>query len=145
MYQIAATLHLRQWYPVYKKGWRNGHCSRVLHSSVLWPPLRYQPFCPLCPTANYVKVGISIKWLRLSDPNIYTLGNPFAHPGKNTTHPSVIYVENVHFDWFNKYSCTGEHFQSDLDIFQFDLLFVKPHDVPPLLCANMQTEMRFWL
>ena len=24
-------------------------------------------------------------------------------------------------------------------------MFVKPHDVPPLLCFNVQTEMRFWL
>ena len=52
-------------------------------------------------------------------------------------------MENVHFKWFNQYSCTGEHLQSDLNIFQFDFMFVKPHDVPPLLCANMQTEMRF--
>ena len=52
-------------------------------------------------------------------------------------------MENVTFDWFNQYFCTGEHFQSDLDIFQFDFMFVKPHDVPPLLCFNVQTEMRF--
>ena len=32
---------------------------------------------------------------------------------------------------------------SNLDIFQFDLMFVKPHNVPPLLCFNVQTEMRF--
>ena len=24
-------------------------------------------------------------------------------------------------------------------------MFVKPHDVPPLLCFNVQTEMRFWV
>ena len=72
-----------------------------------------------------------------------TLGNPFAYPGINITHLSVIYVENVHFDWFKQYLYTGEHFQSDLDIFQFDFMFVKPHDVPPLLCFNVQTEMRF--
>ena len=50
--------------------------------------------------------------------------------------PSVIYVENVHFDWFNEYLHTREHFQSDLNIFQFDIMFVKPHDVPPLHCLN---------
>ena len=50
-------------------------------------------------------------------------------------------VENVHFDWFNQYSCTGEHFQLDLDIFQFNFRLVKPHDVSPLLCVNVQTEM----
>ena len=62
--------------------------------------------------------------------------------------PSVIYLENVNFDWFDQYLCTGEHFQSDLDIFQFDFMFVKPPgpmDVPPLLCFNVQTEMRFRL
>ena len=33
--------------------------------------------------------------------------------------------------------------QSDLDKFQFDFMFVKPHEVPPLLYANVQTEMGF--
>ena len=27
--------------------------------------------------------------------------------------------------------------------FMFDFMFVKPHDVPALLCFNVQTEMRF--
>ena len=36
--------------------------------------------------------------------------------GKTWRTPSDIFVENVHFDWFNRYLCTGEHFQSDLDI-----------------------------
>ena len=54
-------------------------------------------------------------------------------------------MENVHFDWFNQYLCTGENFQSDLDIFQFDFMFMKPRDVPPLLCLNVQTDMRFLL
>ena len=52
-------------------------------------------------------------------------------------------MENVHFDWFNQYFCTGEHLQSDLEIFQFDFMFVKAHDVPLVLCFNVQTEMRF--
>ena len=51
-------------------------------------------------------------------------------------------MENVHVDWFNQYLCTGEHYQSDLDIFQFDFVLVNPHDVPPPLCVNVQTEMR---
>ena len=38
-------------------------------------------------------------------------------------------MENVHFEWFNQYLYTGEHFQSDLDIFQFDFMFVKPRGV----------------
>ena len=33
--------------------------------------------------------------------------------------------------------------QSDLDTFQFDFMFVKPHDVALLLCAKVQIEMRF--
>ena len=41
------------------------------------------------------------------------------------------------------YLCSGEHFQSDLDIFKFDFMFVKPSDVHPLLCFGVQTEMRF--
>ena len=40
---------------------------------------------------------------------------------------------------------TNIHLQSDLDIFQFDFMFVKLHDVPPLLCFNVLTEMRFWV
>ena len=43
----------------------------------------------------------------------------------------------------NQYLCIGEHLQSDLDIFQLDFMSVKPHDVPPLLSANVQTEIRF--
>ena len=39
-------------------------------------------------------------------------------------------MKNVHFDWFNHYLCTGEHFQSNLDIFQFDFMFVKPKMCP---------------
>ena len=73
-----------------------------------------------------------------------TLGKPFAHVRKTWHSPSDIYVENVHFDWFNQYLCTGEHFQSDLDIFRFDFMFMKPHYVPPLLCFNVQTDIFFF-
>ena len=66
-----------------------------------------------------------------------------SYPGINITHPFCYLRGNVHFDWFDQYLCTGEHLQSDLDLFQFDFMFVKPHEVPPLLYANMQTEMRF--
>ena len=53
-----------------------------------------------------------------------TPGNPFAYPVINVTHPFCYLSGNVHFDWFNQYLCTGEHFQSDLDIFQFDFVFL---------------------
>ena len=72
-----------------------------------------------------------------------TLGNPFAYPGINITHSFCYFRGNVHSDWFNQYLCTGERFQSDLDIFQFDFMFVKPHNLPPLLCFSVQTELRF--
>ena len=55
---------------------------------------------------------------------IIMLGNPSAHPGKNITHPLCYSNGNVHFEWFNQYSCTGEYFQSDLDIFPFGFMFV---------------------
>ena len=72
------------------------------------------------------------------------LGTPFANPGKiHSASPSDIYVENVHFDWFNQYLCAGRHFQSNLDIFQFNFMFVKSHDVPPLFCVNVENDMRF--
>ena len=53
-----------------------------------------------------------------------TLANPFAHLEKTQRTPYDIFVENVDFDWFNKYLCTGDHFQSDLDIFRFKFMFV---------------------
>ena len=52
------------------------------------------------------------------------LGNPFTHLEKNITPPSDICMENVHFDWFDRHVYTEEHFQSDLDIFRFDFMFV---------------------
>ena len=73
-----------------------------------------------------------------------TLGKPFAHVRKTWHSPSDIYVENVHFYWFKQYWCTGEHFQSGLDIFWFDFMFMKWHDIPPLLCFNVQTDMRLF-
>ena len=63
-------------------------------------------------------------------PSIYFQSRETLIPSRWVTHsptlrytkrtPSVIHVENVHFYWFNQYLYTGEHFQSDLDIFQFD-------------------------
>ena len=58
-----------------------------------------------------------------------TLGNPFAHPGKNITHPFCYLLGKCSFCLINQYLCTGEHLQSDLNIFQFDFMFVKQHDV----------------
>ena len=71
------------------------------------------------------------------------LGNPFAHIGKMQRPPSKIYVANVHFDLFNQYWYTGDNFQSHLDIFRFDFMFVKTHDVSPMFCFNVQSDMRF--
>ena len=56
------------------------------------------------------------------------------------------YVQNVHFDRFNRCSCTGKHFQSDLDIFRFDfMLLTEPHDVPSTFCFSLHTDMIFLL
>ena len=74
-----------------------------------------------------------------------TLGNPFAHLGKNITPPSYICDENLNFDWFKRHVRTGEHSLSDLDIFRFDFMFVNPRDVHPMFCLNAQTDMRFLL
>ena len=55
-------------------------------------------------------------------------------------------MENVHFDLFNQCLYTGEHFQSDQDITRFDFMFVKPHDVFPLLSFNaypLETGVRY--
>ena len=72
-----------------------------------------------------------------------TLDNPFVHLWKNDSVPLLI-LRGKCSSWLI-YSCTGEHFQSDLDIFRFDFMFVKPLDVPPLFCFNVQTDMRFVL
>ena len=61
--------------------------------------------------------------------------------GKTKRTPSDIYVENVRFDWFNQYFCTGEH----PDIFLFDFMFVKSHDVPRLFCFNVQNDITLLL
>ena len=61
------------------------------------------------------------------------LSNPFAHLGNTQCTPSDIYVKNVYFDWFNQKLCFGEHFQSNIEIFRFHFLFVKPQDMPKLL------------
>ena len=74
---------------------------------------------------------------------ITTPGNPFAYPGINITRPFCYLRGKCSSDWLNQYLCNGEYLQSDLDIFQFYFMFVKPHDVAPLLYANVQTEMRF--
>ena len=65
--------------------------------------------------------------------------------GETIRTTSGIYVESVHLDWFIRCLCTGKHLQSDLDIFRFDFMFVKPPNVPPLFCSNDQTDMIFWL
>ena len=66
-------------------------------------------------------------------------------PTLGTIHRPYIFVENVHFDWLNRYVCIGEHLQSDLDIFRFEFIFVKPRDAPPMFCFIVQTDMRFFL
>ena len=58
--------------------------------------------------------------------------------GRTLRLPSDIWVKNVHFDWFKRYVCTGEHFQSYLDIFGM------PRDVPPMFCFNVQLTRDFY-
>ena len=48
------------------------------------------------------------------------------------------------FDWFNWYLCTGEHVQSDLDIFRFDFMLMKPLDVPPHFTLTCQLMWDFY-
>ena len=61
--------------------------------------------------------------------------------GKTQRPMSDICVVNVHSDWFNRYVCTGDHFQSDLDMLRFDFMVVKPCYMPPLFCFNVQADM----
>ena len=35
---------------------------------------------------------------------------------------------------------TDMYFQSDLDIFQFDFMIMKPRDMPPMFCFNVETD-----
>ena len=79
-------------------------------------------------------------------PSLWNLADCSHSPTlENIAHPFWEFNGKCSLNWFNQYLCTGEHFQSDLHIFRFDFMSVKPHDVPPLLCINMQTEVRFLL
>ena len=61
----------------------------------------------------------------------YTPCNPLAHLWQNTT-LTWYFRGNIHLHWFNRFVCTGEHFQSDLDVSRFDTMFVKLRDLPPI-------------
>ena len=75
-----------------------------------------------------------------------TPGNTFAHLVKNPM-TTFWYLSGKCPLWVIKLmvhtSYIGEHFLLDLDIFQLDFMFVKPCDVPPMFCFNMQTDMKF--
>ena len=48
-------------------------------------------------------------------------------------------MENVHLtDLTDMYVLEGT--SRDLDIFRFDFMFVKPRDVPPTFCFNVQID-----
>ena len=64
---------------------------------------------------------------------------------RNITHPYWYLRGKCPFWLVKQYLCTGEHFESDLDILRFNLMVVKPYYVPSLLCFNVQTDVRFWL
>ena len=68
-----------------------------------------------------------------------------THLGKIQRPPSDVILKNFHFDWFNRYVYTWEHFQSDIHIFRFDFIFVKPRIVPPMFCFNVKTTRDFYL
>ena len=58
--------------------------------------------------------------------NITTLGNPFAYWDKRNA-PLLLFTVKMFIT--TGLTSTGEHLQSDLDIFQFDFMFVKPYDL----------------
>ena len=64
--------------------------------------------------------------------------------GKNTTDTFLYNLGKCSFYWFNRYLCTGEHSQSDLEIFWFDFMFVKPCDLPPMFCFTCKMTRDFY-
>ena len=67
--------------------------------------------------------------IRYTGGELSTPGNPFAHLGKIQRPTFDFHMENVNFDWFWQ------------NMFRFDFMFVKPRDVSPVFCFNLQTIM----
>ena len=111
------------------------HRDRNIHTDE-WLHALYRHYDPVWLNQNWKRFHESVCLFRPHLPKpISTLGNPFAFPGINIRAPSVIYVENVHFDWFNLYLFTGEHFQSDLNIFQLDFMIYACETTRPASAA----------
>ena len=72
----------------------------------------------------------------------FTLGNPFTYLGINITRLFCYFCGKCSFRLILPILMYWRAFPV---IFQYDFMFVKPHDVPPRLCFNVQTEIRFWV
>ena len=95
-------------------------------------------------------VGLTTSWVQLGGAergDWEHAGQPIRLPWDKHNAPLLLFTWKMFIlmEWSNQYLCTGEHFQWGLDISQFDFMFVKPHDVLPLLCFDVQNEMRFWV
>ena len=86
------------------------------------------------------KISTLVRYLFHVESDIPTLGNPFANPGINIPRP-FCYLRGkcsfrLIFLYWRAFPVGSRHIS-------VRFMFVKTHDVPPLLCFNVQTEMKF--
>ena len=86
------------------------------------------------------KISTLVRYLFHGESDIPTLGNPFANPGINVTRPFCYLRGKCSFRLIFLY---WRAFPVGSGHISVRFMFVKPHDVPPLLCFNVQTEMKF--
>ena len=86
------------------------------------------------------KISTLVRYLFHGESDIPTPGNPFTNPGINITRPFCYLRGKCSFRLIFLYWRT---FPVGSIYISVRFMFVKPHDVPPLLCFNVQTEMKF--
>ena len=85
------------------------------------------------------KISTLVRYLSHGESDIPTLGNPFAKPGINITRPFCYLRGKCSFRLIFLY---WGAFPVGSRYISVRFMFAKPHDVPPLLCFNVQTEMK---
>ena len=85
------------------------------------------------------KISTIVRYLFHGESDIPTLDNPFANPGINVTRPFCYLRGDCSFRLIFLY---WRAFPVGSTHISVRFMFVKPPDVPPLLCFNMQTEMK---
>ena len=71
-----------------------------------------------------------------------TLGNPFAHLVQNTTPTDCCSRGKCSLSHLTDWYALESIFLSDIDIFRFGFMFVKPCTLPQMFCLNLQTDAK---